>query len=249
MSEYKRLSFGQYFIDTSKDWRDTGKARFDIEYNHVEYVRKLFGFIPLKCSAEWECHYEEDRNVIQVNFEQTHGWKDWIVNLLFSSKPYDEFVFENVQVQLRACKGWMQMFFMMKHQVREAVSKLYAEHPNAEVEIIGWSLGSSQAQYCAQDLFFNFGIRSYLYTDGSVKPWKKPLSKKKAKTLQNYLAKCTKACYNFMERRDIVTYMPPLTGYFAMNPVKLGKFQFKELFKPNRWHTEYGEDYEYKEIV
>ena len=87
--DYNKLSFGQYYIDTSDDWRNSGKSRYDIKYNHVEFTYKLFKLIPLKCSAEWEVHYEEDRNVIQVNFEQTHGTLDWIINLLFKEKMYD----------------------------------------------------------------------------------------------------------------------------------------------------------------
>lgn len=240
---YERLPFEQYYIDTSKDWRNTGKARYDIQYNHVEYKGLIF-----KHSSEWEVHYEEDRNVIQVNFEQTHGWTDWVTNLLFPSKPYDEFMYDGEQIQLKACKGWMKMFFMMKHQVREAVKKIYEVHPDAEVEIIGWSLGSSQAQYCAQDLFFNLGIQSHLFTDGSVKPWKRFWSKKKTKVLKDYLAKCTKECYNFMHRKDIVTYMPCFWGFFAMRPVLLGKFSPFSLLNPNRWHTEYGEGYLYESV-
>ena len=56
---YKRLPYEQYFIDTSKDWRKTGKASRNLNYNHVEYKGLLFTF-----SAEWEVHYEADRNVI-----------------------------------------------------------------------------------------------------------------------------------------------------------------------------------------
>lgn len=244
---YAKLPYWQYYINTSKDWRDTNKATFIPVYNHVEYTHKLFWLIPMKFSSEWECHYEEDRNVIQVNFEQTHGWKDWIANLLFPARLYDEFTYfddDNVshQVQLKACRGWIQMWSMMKHQVRDTVKHFLDMYPNAEVEVIGWSLGSSQAQYCAQDLNFNLHVKPYVFTYGSVKPWRG------GKKVKHYLKTVYKECRNFMHRSDIVTYMPPFVGYFAMSPIKLGKFSLKGIFNPQKWHTEYGEEYLYKDL-
>ena len=175
--DYNKLSFEQYYIDTSDDWRNSGKSRYDIKYNHVEFIYKLFKLIPLKCSAEWEVHYEEDRNVIQVNFEQTHGTLDWIINLLFKEKMYDKFTWENpkgkkVKITLKASKGWSKMYKSMKHDVKIAIKDILNEHPDAFIEVVGWSLGSSQAQYACQDINYHFNILPYVYTYGSVKPWK-----------------------------------------------------------------------------
>ena len=245
--DYNKLSFGQYYIDTSKDWRNSGKSRYDIKFNHVEFTYKLFKLIPLKCSAEWEVHYEKDRNVIQVNFEQTHGTLDWIINLLFKEKMYDKFTWENpkgkkVKIILKASKGWSKMYKAMKHDVKIAVKNILNKHPDAFIEIIGWSLGSSQAQYACQDINYHFGILPYVYTYGSVKPWRGGRKQKE------YLKTTYKECYNFMHKKDIVTYMPPFIGFFAMNPIKLGKFNPFSLFNPNKWHTEYGEEYLYEKI-
>ena len=244
---YNKLSFGQYYIDTSKDWRNSGKSRYDIKFNHVEFTYKLFKLIPLKCSAEWEVHYEKDRNVIQVNFEQTHGTLDWIINLLFKEKMYDKFTWENpkgkkVKIILKASKGWSKMYKAMKHDVKIAVKNILNKHPDAFIEIIGWSLGSSQAQYACQDINYHFGVLPYVYTYGSVKPWRGGRKQKE------YLKTTYKECYNFMHKKDIVTYMPPFIGFFAMNPIKLGKFNPFSLFNPNKWHTEYGEEYLYEKI-
>ena len=175
--DYNKLSFEQYYIDTSDDWRNSGKSRYDIKYNHVEFTYKLFKLIPLKCSAEWEVHYEEDRNVIQVNFEQTHGTLDWIINLLFKEKMYDKFTWENskgkkVKITLKASKGWSKMYKSMKHDVKIAIKDILNKHPDAFIEVVGWSLGSSQAQYACQDINYHFGILPYVYTYGSVKPWR-----------------------------------------------------------------------------
>lgn len=245
--DYNKLSFGQYYIDTSKDWRNSGKSRYDIKFNHVEFTYKLFKLIPLKCSAEWEVHYEKDRNVIQVNFEQTHGTLDWIINLLFKEKMYDKFTWENskgkkVKIVLKASKGWSKMYKAIKHDVKIAVKNILKKHPDAFIEIIGWSLGSSQAQYACQDINYHFGILPYVYTYGSVKPWRGGRKQKE------YLKTTYKECYNFMHKKDIVTYMPPFIGFFAMNPIKLGKFNPFSLFNPNKWHTEYGEEYLYEKL-
>ena len=245
--DYNKLSFEQYYIDTSDDWRNSGKSRYDIKYNHVEFIYKLFKLIPLKCSAEWEVHYEEDRNVIQVNFEQTHGTLDWIINLLFKEKMYDKFTWENpkgkkVKIILKASKGWSKMYKAMKHDVKIAVKNILNKHPDAFIEIIGWSLGSSQAQYACQDINYHFGILPYVYTYGSVKPWRGGRKQKE------YLKSTYKECYNFMHKNDIVTYMPPFIGFFAMKPIKLGKFNLFSLFNPRKWHTEYGEEYLYEKL-
>ena len=51
-----------------------------------------------------------------------------------------------------------------------------------------------------------------------------------------------------MHKNDIVTYMPPFIGFFAMKPIKLGKFNLFSLFNPKKWHTEYGEEYLYEKL-
>ena len=60
----------------------------------------------------------------------------------------------------------------MKHFIRNGVKELKELHKDAEVEVIGWSLGSGQAQLCVQDLYYNLGIKSHLFTFGSVNLFK-----------------------------------------------------------------------------
>ena len=103
-------------------------------------------------------------------------------------------------------------------------------------------MGSSQAQYACQDINYHFNILPYVYTYGSVKPWKGGRKQKE------YLKSTYKECYNFMHKNDIVTYMPPFIGFFAMKPIKLGKFNLFSLFNPKKWHTEYGEEYLYEKL-
>lgn len=239
------ITYPQYFIDTSKDWPKTGKIRYNVQYNSVEYTYKLFHVIPMKFSSEWEVHYEEERNAIQIHFECTMTLTDWICDFLFAPKMYKTFTVNGEKIKLRACKGWTQMWFAVKKEVREAVKQLVKEHQDAEVEIIGWSLGSAIAQFCAQDLDFNYGIKSHLITFGTVKPWRG------SKKLRKYLQSCCKDVHNFMNKEDIVTYMPCFPGFFATNPIKVGQFKFTSIFKlfnPAKHHICYHNEQFYENI-
>lgn len=237
---YQPLPFHQYFTDTSQDYHKSGKARFNLKYTSVTYRGKFRSY-----SGEYEIHYEEDRNVIQINFQCTASKSDWISNFQFPQKYYDSFFVDGKEIRLKVCSGWGKMYKAMKHDVRNQFRQLQEQHPYAVVEIIGWSLGSGQAQLCAQDLFYNFGVQSYLYTFGSVKPWKvSPRS-------MEYLQKCCLEIYNFTCNNDIVTYLPPFSGFRMMHRVnvKLDKFGVLKLFNPNYYHTLYNNPDLYSEII
>lgn len=227
---YKRLPFEQYFIDTSNDYNETGKARFPVQYKTVKYGKVL------KHKANYCVKYDDSRDIIQIYFEDTDGTVDWIDNLTFPSKYYKSFKYNGKSIVLRTHRAWGRMYKAMKHQVREDFSCIFEDHPKSEVEIIGWSLGSGQAQLCAQDLFYNYGIKSHVITFGSVKPFF-TFSKK----VKEYLKDCYIDSYNFACNNDIVTYMPPFSGFMMFNRIKvsLDKFNFFRLFKPMKYHTCY----------
>jgi hypothetical protein len=121
-------------------------------------------------------------------------------------------------IQLKTATGWGDMYSCVKWKIRNAVSELMRKHNGIDiyVEIIGWSLGSALAQLCAQDLYFNMGIKSHVFTFGSVKPWC-GLNK----NMRAYLKSCYEECFNFYCKEDIVGYMVPLLGRFALNHTKL----------------------------
>ena len=233
--EYKRLPFPQYFIDTSDDFNNTGKARYEIKYDQVMYKYKN----KWVC-ADWEMHYEADRDVIQINFEQTDSKVDWFVNFMFVQKYYDSFEDSGDKITLRVHNGWAAMYKAMKHRIRNKLDYYLQLHPTAEVEIIGWSLGSGQAMLCAQDLYHNFGIRSYLYTYGSVNPYKTNIFNRRK--IKRYLNRCCKAIYNFSDKSDIVTYLPfRIWGFIKPKRVNVGSFCIFKLFNPNKYHTHYDD--------
>ena len=240
---YKKLRYEQYFIDTSNDYNQTQKARFKIKYEDVQYTYKN-----ILCHANFEVHYEADRNVIQVNFEETNGKKDWFVNFMFVQKYYDTFVADHKKITLKVHNGWATMFKAMKHRVRYKVDTLLQMHPSAEIEIIGWSLGSGQAMLCAQDLNYNLGVRSHLFTYGSVNPFKTNIFNRRK--IKKYLNSCCKEVYNFSDRSDIVTYLPfRIFGFIKFRRVNIeGRFKILGLFNPNLYHTHYDEAKLYRKI-
>lgn len=136
------------------------------------------------------------------------------------------------------------MWLAIQDLVRDEIRALLDEHPESYIEVFGWSLGSGIAQLAAEDIHFKFGVKPYLYTYGSVKPFfgKKTL---------NYVRNCCENVYNFYDHCDIVGYMVPLFGWGAINhyKVKLEKhFCITKLFKPLIYHTKYDTPELYKHI-
>jgi len=246
MTKYKRLPYEQYFIDTSNDYGNTKKAR-----KAIPYVRKYYTYKGIKFTANYFIDYDESRNVIQVYFEDTEGKLDWLTNFMFIDKYYD--IFETiidgkkVKIDLRIHNGWAAMYKAVKHEIRNGVAELLSKHADAYVEIIGWSLGSGQAMICAQDLNYNLGIRPYVYTYGSVNPFKTNIFNRK--NIHKYLMNCCKVVCNFYDVNDIVGYVPlNFFGFRKINGVKVkqDRFNIFRLFKPKKYHTEYWKEDLYK---
>lgn len=230
---YSRLNFNQYFIDTSRGL-DNQKVSIDVNYKEVHYTLKNKVYNAYYCVL-----YNESRDVIQVYLKETTDDTGWRANFMFAEDYYDSFEYNGQLIQLQVHKGWNVMYRAMKHYIRDEFKVLRDLHPNCEVEIIGWSLGSGQAQLCCQDLFYNFNVKSHVFTFGSVKPWYG-----KDKIMRDYLKECYVECYNFRDVNDIVGYMPPFGKYFMFNSVKVKQDNFCifRLFNPYKYHTQYYKD-------
>jgi hypothetical protein len=239
---YRRLPFEQYFIDNSADYNHTGMASRPIIYTAVAYqcnlFERLFGF---HHEVNYDIFYDNGRNVIQINFQQTMGFSDWCANVLeFGSRYYDAIDYGSGKLQLRAHHGWAAMYKSIKYDLRDRWNMLHQEYPDAPTEIIGWSLGSGQAILCAQDLYYNFGLKAYLYTYGSVNPFR--YTRKNRRKMEKYLSEIYTECYNFSNVNDIVTYMPPFYGFTMPRRVDVGTDLKRTLFRlldPLRYHTIY----------
>ena len=239
--DYQRLPFAQYFINTSEDHNDTGKASYQVMYSAVGYERGgLASALHIRHEVNYEIHYEMDRDVIQLNFQKTVGFSDWFANIVeFSSKYYDAITFQGKPLQLRVHHGWGDMYKSIKRDVRAQWQTLHEEHPSAETEILGWSLGSGQAILCAQDLNYNFGLKPHLFTFGSVRPFRSV--KSNDKRMRKYLEGLCQECWNFADVNDIVTYMPPFRGFMMIRRVEVAQRpkRWWRLLNAVRYHTKY----------
>lgn len=179
--------------------------------------------------------YDKERDCIQTIFQCTDDDSDWAVNLDFPQKIYDKITHGNRIIQLRVHGGWGAMWLAMQDSVRKELKRLLAKHPGRPVEVFGWSLGSAMAMLAAEDIYFKFGVKPYLYTFGSVKPFY-------GKQTYEYVRDCCEKAYNFYDHCDVVGYMVPLPGWRAINRIKLKlepHFCITKLFNPLRFHTQY----------
>lgn len=236
---YNRLNLPDYFIICSDNYPGIQTDLELAEYKQVPYIYKKKTFI-----AEYQVRFDDNRNCIQAIFQQTNERSDWKVNLDFPVKIYDKFTYDGEIIQLKVHGGWVTMWLALQDKVREEVKQLLKLHPNSYVEVFGWSLGSAIATLAAEDIYFKFGIKPYLYTYGSVKPFY-------GKKTYNYIKNCCESAYNFYDYCDIVGYMVPFPCWYTVNhyKVKLDKhFCITKLFNPNKYHTNYHVDYLYKDI-
>ena len=225
--KYKRLNFEDYFTICSKN-----KNSLDTTLDIAKYTSIPYNYRGKDYKAEYQVRFDQERNCIQVIFEQTSSKSDWRVNFNFASKIYDKFTFDGKLVQLKVHRGWGGMWLVCQQTVRNKIACLLKEHKNCFIEVFGWSLGSGLAQLAAEDIYFKFGIKPYLYTYGSVKPFF-------GKNTYDYVKSCCIEAYNFYDHCDIVGYMVPFFGWRAINhsKVKLEKFSFIKLFNPKKHHN------------
>ena len=248
---YRRLPFREYFINTSEDYTHTGEATRQIRYDSFRYYSsRLQRAIGLAHEVNYDVHYENDRDVIQLNFQRTLDKTDWVANIFeFSSKYYTAIDFKGEPLQLRVHHGWGNMYKAIKDAVRKRWKRLHDKHPNAHTEILGWSLGAGIACLAAQDLNYNFGVKPYLYTFGSVRPFK--AAHKDRSRLREYLDTICTECLNFSDVNDLISYMPPFRGFTMINRVNVGLTMKKSLIKllhPLKYHIHYDTEALYGQI-
>ncbi|MBQ5974047.1 MAG: hypothetical protein IJL69_07570, partial [Oscillospiraceae bacterium] len=168
---------------------------------------------------------------------------DWIANLDFPSKYYHAIEFEHQPLQLRVHRGWGMMYMAIKQDVRALWRQYHQRYPSAETEIVGWSLGSSLAILCAQDLNYNFGVRPYLYTFGTVRPFKTVRSN--VDRMQRYLSTVCTECWNFSNVNDLISYLPPFPGFRMIHRVNVETEKSLSLFRivhPFHYHIDYDRE-------
>lgn len=237
---YVRLPFSEYFIICSQNYNHHDTTAWLAEYTEIEYVHGRHTH-----RVNYQVRYDHVRNCIQAIFQQTADRSDWKANFEFGERLYREpmKLDGGKALRMRVHRGWGDMWRACKKSVRAEISRLIGEHPDAYVEVFGWSLGSAIAQICAEDVYYRFNVRPYLYTYGSVKPFS-------GHKTYRYVRDCCERAYNFYDQCDIVGYMVPFTWFRAIRHYRLRseRFGIGKLFNPWKFHTIYDQEWLYDGI-
>jgi len=219
--------------------------------NYWDYFNESIDYVTIKSGHWWigdldyRIIWNDERECIQINFQGTVDWRDWISNFTFPAAPYgvvdynSELTNEVEHIKMWVARGWMTMYKLGKHTIRDQINALLTEHPNCVIEVIGHSLGGAMSQLCAQDIYFNFNIKPILITFGSPNPWF-------GKQTLLYVSQAIDwdNSFQFDNVNDPVPRCPPLFGYKKIKPVEVGneKFNFfKMIFKAPYYHMQYGD--------
>lgn len=190
----------------------------DINYNSVG--KKL----------DWSIEIYKTENKIRVMFQESKQKLDWFFNFLFMLFP----------VVIGWCPywfsvGWWASWKSGRNLIMRSITDVIIEHPKYKVEVCGFSFGGAIAQICGIEIYEATGIKSDLITFGSPKPLFNFFTKLKAK-------RCFNSITQYAHWSDIVTWCPPLIGYHNVKNIRLGKFNFKDLFNPKKYHQIYNQE-------
>ena len=184
----------------------------------------------------WCVRIIHEEKTIYVFTQFSTSTLDWIVNFLFFAIP-----------QIRrwyvyfAALGWQTAFNSCKEMIMNEVLLAMNTFPDYKVVCCGHSYGGAGSVLTGIEIFFASGRKPDLITFGAPKPLVFILSKLISRLffgeVKQYAHKC-----------DIVSYMPPLPGYWNIKVTRLGKFSLKGLFHPDIYHQCYGDETLYREI-
>jgi len=195
----------------------------------LEYKTNVMDF-------DWCTKIIHEEKTIYVFVQYSKSIKDWIINFLFFLIP-----------QIRrwyvyfAALGWQSAFNSCKEIMMNEVLLAMNTFPNYKVVCSGYSYGGAGSVLTGIEIFFRSGVKPDLITFGSPKPLVFILSKLISRLFFNEVKQ-------YAHKSDIISYMPPLSGYWNIKVIRLGKFSLKGLFNPQVYHQCYGDESLYREI-
>ncbi len=183
---------------------------------------------------DWKVQVVNEEQTIYVFSQFSTTWIDWVVNFLFFLIPQIRQWFVYF-----ACLGWQTTFNSCKGLLMNEVLNAMNLFPGYKVVCCGHSYGGAGSVLVGIEIFFQTGIRPDLITFGAPKP------------LFFFLSRCVirhffNNAVQYAHKADIVTYLPPLPGYWNVKVKRVGKFSFKALFSGDT-HTSYGDKSLYEE--
>ena len=185
---------------------------------------------------DWSVRICNEDKTIYVCTKYTTTILDWVENFLFFFIP-----------QIRqwylyfACLGWQTAFNSCKQLLMNQVLLAMNTFPDYKVVCCGHSYGGAGSVLAGIEIFFASGRKPDLITFGAPKP------------LFSFFTRCITRLFfgkvtQYAHKSDIVPYMPPLPGYWNVRVIRLGKFSFKGLFNPEKYHQIYGDESLYREL-
>lgn len=184
----------------------------------------------------WCVRVIHEEKTIYVFTQFSTSTLDWIINILFFAIP-----------QLRrlylyfAALGWQTAYNSCKGMVMNEVLLAMNTFPDYKVVCCGHSYGGAGSVLVGIDIFFQSGRKPDLTTWGAPKPLVFLISKIICRLFFGEVKQ-------YAHKSDIISYMPPLPGYWNIKVTRLGKFSLKGLFQPNIYHQCYGDEKLYREI-
>lgn len=182
-----------------------------------------------------ETDHKEKKIYIFTKYSTT--LKDWIINFLFFFIPQIRRWFVYF-----ACLGWQTAFNCCKGLILNKALSEINEHPDYEIICCGHSYGGAGSVLTGIEIFFQTGIKPSLITFGSPKPLFFILSR-------ILIKRFFKSVEQYAHKSDIVSYMPPFLGYYNIKVIRIGSFNFKDLFNPGEYHCCYGDESLYPEEI
>lgn len=186
----------------------------------TQYVKSGF-------DLDWKVLVDHNEKKIRLLFCPSNSNKDWFINILG--------FFPLFKFPISYCWGWKKVFDNCKGLIFNELLLKCNLYPDYGVEISGHSYGGAMSVIAGIDFFKISGIKPDIITFGSPMPL--------VYFTSIFLARmCLNDVKQYAHRSDIVTYCPPFIGYHNVKTIRLGKFSFKGLFNPNKYHTIYGDE-------
>jgi Lipase (class 3). len=169
-------------------------------------------------------------------FQGSRSKEDWLNNFKFWRKPY-----KNQEHTLWAHSGFVNAYKSANELIMGDFIAI-CDIVNTTPYIIGHSYGGAIAVLSCEDFHYRTGKKPVVVTFGAPHV----LSGKKS---VEYVKTCGQKFIQFMERNDIVPFMPPIPGYRHIDKTHIGdSFCPFKLFRADIYHQAYNRDADYGEI-
>lgn len=205
-------------------------------WNLYKY-QKQQDYIGNSADYDWCVKVNDDEKIIYVFSQFSTTVLDWIVNIVCFAIPQIRHWFIYF-----ASIGWQTAFNSCKGMMMNRVLSEMNNHPDYKVVCCGHSYGGAGSVLVGIEIYFQSGKKPYLTTFGAPKPLVFFISALAARFF-------FKEVKQYAHRADIVTYMPPLPGYWNIKVIRIGQFSFKALFDIEKTHHCYGDESLYSKVV